>query len=282
VSSAAGAASAILQDRLGWFKIAFAMIRALIVDDEPLAREKLRSLLATEHDVELVGECGSGEQAVQLIDEECPDLVFLDIQMPEMDGFEVLAAVSPARMPVIVFVTAYDQYALRAFDVHALDYLLKPFDRHRFRDAMARARARLEDAGSAALSREVSRLLEALSSETGRGVARRPERLVIKTGGRVLFQRLDEVDWIEAAGNYARLHIGKTSHLLRETMTQLEERLDPERFLRIHRSAIVNLDRIRQLQPLPSGEYRVTLEDGTELTLSRSYRERVSQLLAEG
>ncbi len=251
-------------------------IRALIVDDEPLARERIRTLLRQQPDFEIAGECGDGARAVAAIEKLRPDLVFLDVQMPEAGGFEVLEAVGAARMPAVIFVTAFDQYALRAFEVSALDYLLKPFDRARFDAALARARRQITDARADPLEKRLRALLAQV-----RPAKKYAERLVIRSGGRVQFLRADEIDWIGAAGNYAEIHAGRETHLLRETMAALEARLDPEKFLRIHRSAIVNFDRVRELSPTPQGDHRVRLRDGTHLTLSRSYRDRLEQLLGK-
>jgi two-component system LytT family response regulator len=248
-------------------------LRAIIVDDEPLAREKLRTFLEQEPQVEVVAECTGGSEALEAIAREEPDVVFLDVQMPEMDGFEVLDRLAEDERPMVVFVTAYDRYALRAFDVHAVDYLLKPFDRERLRKAVELVRARHDGHSAHELGEQLSSLLRQLRQER-----RVPDRIAIRSSGRVVFVRLDEIDWIEAAGNYVRLHVGAKNHLLRDTMTALEKRLD-DRFLRIHRSSIVNVERIRELEPLPSGEYTVTLLDGTKLTLSRGYRDRVAQLV---
>ena len=245
-------------------------IRALIVDDEPLARERIRMLLDQERDVEIVGECDNGTEALRGIEKLAPDLVFLDVQMPELTGFEVLDRLDAARMPVIVFVTAYDQYALKAFEVCALDYLLKPFDRERFGRAMARARAELERRKSGQVNEQVLKLLSELHQSK-----KYVEKLIVRAGGRVLFLRADEIDWIEAAGNYVRLHAGKQDYLYRETMTKLEAQLHPERFARIHRSTIVNVERIKELQPWFRGDYQVVLREGQKLTLSRSYRSRL-------
>ncbi len=249
-------------------------MRTLIVDDEPLARERIRTLLCDEPDIELVGECGDGKEAVSAIREKSPELLFLDVQMPEMDGFAVLRAVGPERVPAVVFVTAYDRYALRAFDVHALDYLLKPFDRERFQKALERARAQLGERGTLG-----DRLL-ALPKDVKK-VSKHPERFVIKSAGRVFFLRADEIDWVEAAGNYVQLHVGPTTHLMRETMGRLEARLDPEKFVRIHRSTIVQVDRIKEMQPAFHGDYIVILQDGARLNLSRSYREKLQTLLGQ-
>jgi two-component system, LytTR family, response regulator len=252
-------------------------LRALIVDDEPLARERIRTLLADETDIEIAGECADGREAVAAISAEAPDLLFLDVQMPELGGFEVLEAVGIDRVPAVIFVTAYDRHALRAFDVHALDYLLKPFDRERFHAALTRARGELARGPRAARAAIEPRLLALLEEmEAGKN---RLERLVIKSGGRVFFLRVAEIDWIEAAGNYARLHVGRESHLLRETMKTLEARLDPGGFVRVHRSAIVNIDRIQELQPSFHGEYVITLIGSHRLTSSRGYSERLHDLL---
>jgi two-component system LytT family response regulator len=251
-------------------------IRALIVDDEPLAREKIVDLLAGDVSVEIIGECADGLSAAAAIKAQAPDLLFLDVQMPELDGFGVLEMLEAARMPVVIFVTAYDQYALRAFEVHALDYLLKPFDRERFGKALERARRQIEQARAGTMNRQLVALLADLQARP-----KRLERLVIKAGGRVFFLRADEIDWVEAAANYVRLHVGKETHLLRETINGLAERLDPEKFLRIHRSTIINLERIKELQPWFHGDYVVILRDGTQLTSSRSYREELHKLLGK-
>lgn len=250
-------------------------IRTLIVDDEPLARERLASLLQAEKDVEVVGQCRDGEEAVTAIHDHNPDLVFLDVQMPQMNGFEVIESIGTEKMPLVIFVTAYDQHALKAFQVRALDYLLKPFDRERFADALARARKQMERDETGDIGRRLLALVKDLRRDQPR-----TERLVVKSGGRLFFLRTDEIDWIEAAGNYVRLHVGTTSHLLRETMNAIEGRLDPEKFFRIHRSRIVNMERIQELQPWLNGEYAVLLRTGTRLTLSRGYREKLQERLA--
>jgi two-component system LytT family response regulator len=251
-------------------------MRTLIVDDEPLARERLRDLLANDPEVEVIGECSDGPSAVGAIREQEPDLVFLDVKMPGHDGFRVIEEVGPERMPVTVFVTAFDKFALRAFEVRALDYLLKPFDRERFDAALQRAkehfRRRDDD--------EVRQRLDALLTEV-RGERRPMDRIAIKSSGSVYFLRAEEIDWIEAAGNYSRLHVGKTTHLLRDTMSSLESKLDPKRFLRIHRSTIINIERVRELQPYFHGDYIVLLQDGTELTLSRNYRSRLHEVFGD-
>jgi len=244
------------------------------VDDEPLARERIRALLAEEPDIEVIGECANGREVVPAVQSQRLDLLFLDVQMPELDGFEVLGMIRNEKMPVIVFVTAYDQYALRAFEVHALDYLLKPFDRERFQKALQRARVQIQQAKDGDLNQRLLALLENLQPER-----KWLERLVIKSGGRVFFLKVDEIDWIEAAGNYVRLHAGRESHLLRETIKNLETQLNSKKFLRINRSTIVRIDRIKELQPWFNGEYAIILQDGARLTSSRGYRERLDALL---
>ena len=206
-------------------------IRTLVVDDEPLARERVMSLLQQEVDVEVVGECSDGSEAVSAIQEHSPDLIFLDIQMPGCDGFQVIRSIGADRMPTVIFVTAYDEYALQAFEVHALDYLLKPFSKDRFLQTLRHAREALEHRRVGDLGRRLLALVNDVKPEP-----QRVERLVVKSGGRVFFLRTDEIDWIEAAGNYVRLHVGPVSHLLRETMYAIESRRDPEKFFRIHQT----------------------------------------------
>src|SRR5678816_2167450 len=206
-------------------------IRTIIIDDEPLARDRIKRLLRDEDGVQIVGECGNGTDAVKSISELNPDLVFLDIQMPGKNGFEVIKSLNSKKLPTIIFVTAYDQYALQAFDVHALDYLLKPFNRDRFQRAVDRARDQVEDRHRGDLDERLTSLIENLKSEK-----KYLDRLVVKTVGRVFFLKTDEIDWIEAAGNYVRLHVGKESHMIRETMNGIEGKLDPDKFIRIHRS----------------------------------------------
>jgi two-component system LytT family response regulator len=246
-------------------------IRALIVDDEPLAREGTRELLRAADAVQVIGECTNGRDAVEMIRRARPDLVFLDVQMPEMNGFEVLEALEEAEIPpTVIFVTAYDEYALRAFEVHALDYLLKPLDPERFSQALQRAREQLELRRKGETSERIVEMLREIRS--------RPEhldRFLVKSKGRVHFIDASGIDWIEAAGNYVKLHTAGDSYLIRETMTALEGRLDPRQFLRIHRSSIVNIDRVKELHPMFGGEYTVVLKDGTELTLSRTYRSKL-------
>lgn len=256
-------------------------IRTLIVDDEPLAREGIRMLLAQDPDIELVGEVGSGRQAVQAIDQLRPDLAFLDVQMPELSGFQVLAAVPPAAVPAVVFVTAYDRYALQAFEVHALDYLLKPFDDDRFFEALRRAKSHLQLAKVEELRRELMSLLADVEGPKPAPVVPPPaptDRLAIKDGSRVVFLRADEIDWIEAADYYVQIHAGPKSYLHRETMQSLERRLDPDRFVRIHRSAIVNRTRIRELRSGGRREAVVVLEGGATLKVARSQRDKLAVL----
>ena len=252
-------------------------IKVLVVDDEPLARERLTSLLSQEPAIELVSPARDGEEAITAIHDESPDLVFLDVQMPQMNGFDVIDAVGTDKMPLVIFVTAYDQHALKAFQVRALDYLLKPFDRERFGDALQRARKQLDREETGDLGRRLLALVKDLRRDQPRS-----DRLVVKSGGRLFFLRTDEIDWVEAAGNYVRLHVGPASHLLRETMNAIEGRLDPEKFFRIHRSRIVNMERIQELQPWLNGEYAVLLRTGTRLTLSRGYREKLQDRLGKG
>src|SRR5687767_6172847 len=249
-------------------------IRTIIADDEPLARRGIRAQLKNEKDFEVISECRNGQEAVKTIQTESPDLVFLDVQMPELDGFGVVNAVGPARMPAVIFVTAYDRYALRAFEVHALDYLLKPFDDDRFAGALQRARQHIERKDIDDLGRRLQGLLDDLQPRS-----KYADRLVIKSAGRIFFLSVAEVDWIEAADNYVRLHAGSESHLLRETMNNLEKKLDPNQFLRIHRSRIVNSQRVKELRPLFRGEYDIMLKDGTRLETGRGYRDRVQRLL---
>jgi two-component system, LytTR family, response regulator len=250
------------------------LLRALIVDDEPLARAHLRKLIAADPEVEVVGECGNGRDAVAAILERTPDLVFLDIQMPELDGFEVVRQVGASRMPAVVFVTAYNEYALRAFEVYALAYLLKPVDRSRFAHVLERAKGQARLAAPSELESRLTALLEQ-GGERGRP----DDRLAIKVEGRILFVRIDDIDWVEAEDNHVRLHVGPRTHVVRGTLTALERRLPAPRFLRAHRSAMVNVDRITEVQPWFGGDYVLILADGTRITSGRTYRERVQEFL---
>ena len=252
-------------------------IRTVVVDDEPMARERMVGLLSQEQDIELVGECANGTQAVAAIQAQQPDLVFLDVQMPAVDGFRVIQQVGADHMPAVVFVTAYDEYALKAFEVHAIDYLLKPFCRDRFQQTLQHARAHFERRRAGDLGRRLLSLARDTKPEP-----QRADRLIIKSGGRVFFLRTADIDWIEAAGNYVRLHLADVSHLFRETMNNIEARLDGRSFVRIHRSRMVNADRIKELKPWFNGEYVVVLHSGTRLALSRGYREKLQERLGKG
>jgi len=248
--------------------------KVLIVDDEPLAREGVRLHLETEDDFVVAAECANGEEAVVAIHEENPDVVFLDVQMPGLDGFGVIQTLAGQPLPQIVFVTAYDEFALRAFDAHALDYLLKPFDAERFQKALQRVRTQLRGQRRGEIEGHIVSLLEELRQKP-----RFLERLVVRSGGKILILRIADIDWIEAAANYVKLHVGGRVYLLRETMTHLERSLDPDRFVRIHRSTIVQIDRIKLLEPLFQGDYLVILQDGARLPTSRTYRENLQELL---
>ena len=251
-------------------------IRVLLVDDEPLAREMLREMLQSDPQVEIVGESCNGREALEAIRTESPDLIFLDVQMPEVGGFDVLASLEKDKLPHVIFVTAYDQYAVRAFEVQALDYLLKPFDQERFDMSWQRAKTQLSRDRNSGTDQRILTLLEELKAGN-----RYLERLVIKAGGRIYFIDTAEIDWIEAEGNYVSVHSAKKSHLLRETISSLESQLDPKKFVRIHRSSIVRLDFIQELQPWFHGEYRVILNDGTQLTLSRNHRDKLQEALGK-
>ncbi len=243
-------------------------LRVLVVDDEPPARDRLRELLEQMREVAVVGEAGDGVAAAQAILDLRPDAVFLDVRMPEMDGFGVLAALPEGCLPLVVFVTAFDSYAAKAFEVHAVDYLLKPFDRERLFAAVARVRERLSSAQAMQHERRLVALLETLTLR-----APRLERVLVRTGNRFEFVRIEDVDWVEGAGNYLTLHLGRKTPLVRQTINGFEQQLDRTRFRRIHRSLIVNLDRVREIRGTPAGEYEAVLQDGTVLRVSRSYRQ---------
>ncbi|MGD0124661.1 MAG: LytTR family DNA-binding domain-containing protein [Terriglobia bacterium] len=251
-------------------------LRALIVDDEPLARRCVGRFLKNDPEVMVVAECGDGETAVNSIRAGKPDLVFLDIEMPEMDGFEVVRQVSPERMPATIFVTAYDRYALRAFDINATDYLLKPVERGRFERALVRAKERI----AARLPHEVNQRVMAALEQVKRQ-DEYLERLPVAENGRILLVKTIEIDWVEAEGNYARLHVGPRTYEIRETLTTLDQRLNPRDFLRIHRSTIVNVHRIREIQPWFHGYHVVLLENGQQLRMSR-YKDAVAKQLGIG
>jgi two-component system LytT family response regulator len=248
-------------------------VRALVIDDEPLARRRLLALLADEPEIEVVGEASGGTSAVKLIEGERPDLIFLDVQMPGIDGFGVLRRVGPDVLPVVVFVTAYDEHAIRAFDVGAVDYLLKPVVEARLRTAVRRALDRVRNVRPAELSRQMAALLERLTPQV-------PDRIAIRSDGRVRFVRVSDIDWVSADGDQLVLHVGQERHRLRETMAELEARLPEAAFLRIHRSTIVNVDRVREVQPWFKGDYVLVLRDGTRLMSGRTYRARVQRLLS--
>jgi len=244
-------------------------IRTLIVDDEPLARKRIALLLESESDIKIVGQCGDGKSAARAIKSKAPDLVFLDIQLPEMDGFEIIESIPASRLPLIIFVTAYDQFALKAFKVHAVDYLLKPVDGELLAEALDHARDQVHFSDQGQRGR-LAELLRDLDSHRGR-----TNRIVLKSDGEVLCLKPSEIDWVESAGNYVCFHVGPNTHIFRETMNEVEQRLREHNFLRIHRSAIVNFDRIKRLKPRLYGDYSVELRDGTKLTMSRGYRQVV-------
>jgi two-component system LytT family response regulator len=241
-------------------------IETLIVDDERMARHRLRRLLEAQPDIVIAGECATGREAAEFLDSRPVDLMFLDIQMPEMDGFAMLEARSGTRLPMVVFVTAHDMHAVRAFEVHALDYLLKPFDEDRLSKCLQRVRSAAEIKDKAMASSTPARA--------------RTSRLAVRSSGKVFFVKMDDIDWVEAADNYVVLHLAGETHILRETMNSIQNRLDQDKFIRVHRSRIVNVERIKELQPWFHGEYLIVLRDGTQLTLSRSYRERLMEFMS--
>ncbi len=249
-------------------------IRVLIVDDEPLGRDRLRNFLSREAGVNIVGEATNGEEAVRLARELLPDLMFLDIQMPGLNGFGVLDQLGGEVPPAVIFCTAHDEFALKAFEVHAVDYLLKPFDRDRFRTALGRASDRLRTTQRDELSARLAAVLQQLQPAAPKAL----DRIPVKTNGRVIFIGVAEIDWVGSADNYVELHVGAHSHLVRDTLTKMEQQLPPEKFVRISRTAIVNVDRVQELQPLFHGEYSVTLKTGVKLTLSRSHRDQLARL----
>lgn len=245
-------------------------LRALIADDEPLARERIRSLLAGEPDVEVIGECAHGAETLKMAQEQRPDLLFLDVQMPRLNGFEVLEALDPEQLPAVIFTTAHDEHAIRAFEVHALDYLLKPFTEARFKAAVQRARDQVTTAPRSPATPQLKALLQQARTAGGRILVRSPERIV--------FLKPDEIDHVEAAGNYVVLHAGKERHIVRETTVAMEARLEPAGFMRISRSVIVNLSRVREVQPLGPGQYSVLLKNGTRLDMTCSLSELQARL----
>jgi two-component system LytT family response regulator len=247
------------------------VVRTVIADDERLARQKLLILLESEPLVKVVAECQDGRQAVSAIRNFQPDMLLLDIQMPDLDGFQVLSEIPPEEMPVVIFTSAYDQYAIRAFEANALDYLLKPFDQERLHHAVERARSELRKERDREITHRILSLLSQVRS-VAPAAAEKDSRLVIKANGRVVFLDLDNIEWVEAAANYVRLNVGKESYLFRETISRISERLDANHFVRIHRSTIVNVRKIKELIPVNSGEYVVVLKSGRELSCSRGYR----------
>jgi two-component system LytT family response regulator len=259
-------------------------IRAIIIDDEPTARRGVRLLLERDGGVDVVGEASTGTEAAELIRRVRPDLAFLDVQMPGLDGFEVLRQIEPALVPAVVFVTAYEEHALRAFEVSAVDYLLKPYDDERFNAALRRAKEEVRRRQSDQVSARLAQLLDLLQQTGSSGSPPPPppaDRILVKSSGEIFFLKAEEIDWVEAEGDYMKFHVGGRTHLMRETMARLEARLDRKRFIRIHRSTIVNIDRLRKLSPSFAGEYAVILQDGTKLKLSRGYHERIAALLKQ-
>ena len=255
-------------------------IRVVIVDDEPFARERVRRLLAEEPDIEIVGEASDGAEAVQVIKEKAPDLIFLDVQMPGKNGFDALTEIAPEETPVVIFLTAYDSYAVLAFESAALDYILKPFDEERFQKAVNRAKMQLRQHAQVESNQNEVKITESASEtseafDLGRDFL---ERVMIKKGGRVFFFKTADIEWIEAYGNYVQLHFEKATYLLRETMTNLETRLDPKKFVRVHRSGLVNFERIREMQPIYGGRAKLVLASGANLTVSRRYYQKLSKL----
>lgn len=263
-------------------------IRVLIVDDESLARDTISLLLEDEPRFDVIGECEDGNEAVAAIREKQPDLVFLDIQMPGKNGFEVVEAIGAEAMPAVIFATAYDEYALRAFDLHALDYLLKPYDDERFERALNRAVKQIEQQKMGKMGNQLMKLVSGWRASQEPAVAPTPavaietpylERIMVKTRDALFFVQVDDIDWIEAAGDYVMLHVGTQTHLVRDSMTRMEKKLPPRSFVRIHRSTIINLSRVKQFKPYFHGDYIVYLNDGTELRLSRRYWSRVERII---
>jgi two-component system LytT family response regulator len=257
------------------------VVRTVIADDERLARQKLLILLESEPLVKVVAECQDGRQAVSAIRSFQPDMLLLDIQMPDLDGFQVLSEIPPDEMPVVIFTSAYDQYAIRAFEANALDYLLKPFDQERLHHAVERARSELRKERDREITHRILSLLSQVRS-VAPAAAEKDSRLVIKANGRVVFLDLDNIEWVEAAANYVRLNVGKESYLFRETISRISERLDANHFVRIHRSTIVNVRKIKELIPVNSGEYVVVLKSGRELSCSRGYRSALQGIVEKG
>jgi len=248
-------------------------IRTLLVDDQSTGLAVLRDMLRYEADIEIVGTAANGPEAIESINRLAPDLVFLDVQMPELDGFEVVAQIKLPQMPIIIFVTGHDDYALKAFEAHALDYLVKPCQLARLRSAVQRARQQIQSHQNGDIQQKLDSLMQDLKADS-----KYPERLAVKSNGRIVFLRLTEIDMVEAADNYVKLYVGKETHMLRETLTALEEKLPPDHFVRISRSTIVNIESVKELHPLFHGEYTVALHNGIRATLTRGYREQLRQL----
>lgn len=242
-------------------------INTIVVDDEPLACKRLVNLLDEDKDIDIVAVCGNGKEAIEQIQEKKPALLFLDIQMPEIDGFEVLRQIDGHLMPVVIFVTAYDEYALRAFEVHALDYIMKPFNKNRFKDAVRRVKEIIAQEKQSAIDQKVDKLLDYVGNE------RALSRILVKSSDRYFFLKSENIIWIEAAGNYVRVHSPAKNYLIRETMTNMEEKLDSDIFFRIHRSTIVNVDKVQEMEKWFHGDYRVVMENGDKLTMSRNYKQ---------
>ena len=249
-------------------------IRTVIADDMPLARSRIRRYLKTDSEIEIICECSRGGEAIEAINNLKPDLVFLDVEMPEVSGFEVLQAINLDPAPVVIFVTAYDQFTLRAFDYHALDYLLKPFDEARLKRSLERAKRELKQTKQTDINEHLQSVLQNGNSEP-----KFLKRIAVKSGERTVFLPTNDIDWVSTAGNYLELHVGKQTHLIRERMCELEAKLDPTKFVRIHRLSLINIERVRELQPLFNGDYVVILHNGVRLTLSRTYREKLFDLI---
>jgi two-component system LytT family response regulator len=251
------------------------MIRVVVVEDEPIARAGVIRLLAEDCEFEVVGEAATGSEALRVIEDEDPDLILLDVQIPELNGFEVLAQLDVDQLPLVVFVTAYDEYALRAFDVSAIDYLLKPFDRERFHAALGRVKQQFRARDADELRQRVRELLDRMGTNAA------TDRMVIRDAGRVFFLSLAEIDWIEAAGNYVRVHAGKQAHLMRHTITGMLSKLPSSEFLRVSRSSIVNLKRVREVQSLFNGCFVFMLQSGARVESSRRFRRQIADALSE-
>lgn len=255
-------------------------MRVLIVDDEEFARRGIRTRLQKLDDIEIVAECKNGREAIESIRRTSPDLIFLDVQMPGKNGFDVVESIGPDALPHVIFLTAHDKYATRAFDVRALDYLLKPIDDERFHVALSRARESLARARDYQLGERLTALMQDLRSTTRPGAAAN-SRIMVRSGGRVMFVKIAEIDWVEAAGDYVSIHSGKKSWLLRETISSIEKRLAPYGFARIHRSSIVKVERIAEMRALDNAEYLIILHDGTQLKLSRNYRQALQPIMEQ-